>query len=702
VRVHADVQAGDSARSIGAAAYAAGVHIAFGHARYRPDDPGGRALLAHELAHVTQHASAPGPLVVARQTVEQYETGGIPIERERLQRAAEFTYWERKLQDSGFVLAMDTPTTVRLKFGEEHDAVLSVVWQVRPSSSATASSVPRLITIPPRVAKGSRGLTYRITFRPPAAPAAKGSAEVKFIAEGAGAAAVTPERPSTSFVPKTQGGYRHGEFPNGDVERYWHQHRDEQRQVFHWIENAAPSKFDQIVTAKSGSGAGARAASFHITGTKDRGGKVSDLVIVFLGAVAAERRTTTADYHAHDFADAQLEEASTVLDPIHRDKLGRINGLDSVPEAERGPVKFAISQYFRSNATDPGNPRRGTRNAEVDAIVPILDPPIGMRNRFNTNRRALYTFRFKSQTNDVEVVRVGEAGKDVSLAREGSLADVSGFAAHAVGATEQDKVTALSAWLERRYPAVSLARSSTVADLEKDVTAKIRAGSGDPAWFEKNYGIMILDETAAAEWLAKTLGFKDRRELQDLKPFTPEELRLLELALERMSDPIVGSFRNVRLIRQRMKYELIPGSRPPDFRENPDSAGDTITITTRTIRIFDAAMRNIDALFLGGIDAGGRRSAVAASSQTFAHELGHVVARLPGVQRAFDALVRDTGISPITWYAGTNPPKELFPEAFSLFYLDPQWLHENWPDLFNFFDALDRTGPPAVGAGRRP
>jgi hypothetical protein len=325
----------------------------------------------------------------------------------------------------------------------------------------------------------------------------------------------------------------------------------------------------------------------------------------------------------------------------------------------------------------------------------------GGATRFNTNRRALYTFRFKPRTNDVDVVRIGEEGKEVSLAREGSLAEVNGFAAHAVGATEQDKVTALTGWLKQRYPAISPAASTTVADLEKDVTAKIRDGSGDPTWFERNYAIVILDDRAAADWLATKLGFKERKELQDLKSFTPAELRLLELALERMSDLIVGSFRNVRMVRQRMNFEFIPGTRPPDFREKPDTAGDTIVATTRTIRIFDAAMRNIDALFLGGIDPGGKRSAVVESTQTFAHELGHVVSRAPAVQRAFDTLVREKWIRPITWYAGSNPPRELFPEAFSLFYLDPQWLHENWPDLFNFFDALDRTGPPPAG-GRRP
>ena len=75
---------------------------------------------------------------------------------------------------------------------------------------------------------------------------------------------------------------------------------------------------------------------------------------------------------------------------------------------------------------------------------------IGRAFSVNTNRRALYTFRFKPRTNDVDVVRIGEEGKEVSLAREGSLAEVNGFAAHAVGATEQDKVTALTGWLKQR------------------------------------------------------------------------------------------------------------------------------------------------------------------------------------------------------------------------------------------------------------
>ncbi len=54
VRIHADAQAADAARSIGADAFAVGTHIIFAEGRYAPGTWRGRALLAHELAHVAQ------------------------------------------------------------------------------------------------------------------------------------------------------------------------------------------------------------------------------------------------------------------------------------------------------------------------------------------------------------------------------------------------------------------------------------------------------------------------------------------------------------------------------------------------------------------------------------------------------------------------------------------------------------------------
>jgi len=58
VRVHTDAAAADSARTIGARAYAAGADVVFAAGQFAPDTADGRHLLAHELAHVVQQAGA--------------------------------------------------------------------------------------------------------------------------------------------------------------------------------------------------------------------------------------------------------------------------------------------------------------------------------------------------------------------------------------------------------------------------------------------------------------------------------------------------------------------------------------------------------------------------------------------------------------------------------------------------------------------
>lgn len=56
VRIHTGVAASASAAAVGAAAYTVGSDIVFGAGRYQPASADGRALLAHELAHVRQQA----------------------------------------------------------------------------------------------------------------------------------------------------------------------------------------------------------------------------------------------------------------------------------------------------------------------------------------------------------------------------------------------------------------------------------------------------------------------------------------------------------------------------------------------------------------------------------------------------------------------------------------------------------------------
>jgi hypothetical protein len=64
VRVHTDVDADRSARSMDALAYTLGRDIVFRSGSYAPDTDAGRRLLAHELAHVVQQQ--PGPPTVLR------------------------------------------------------------------------------------------------------------------------------------------------------------------------------------------------------------------------------------------------------------------------------------------------------------------------------------------------------------------------------------------------------------------------------------------------------------------------------------------------------------------------------------------------------------------------------------------------------------------------------------------------------------
>ena len=60
VQVHADERAASAARAVGAEAYTRGPDIVFAAGRYEPSTVQGRALLAHELAHVVQQRGGSG------------------------------------------------------------------------------------------------------------------------------------------------------------------------------------------------------------------------------------------------------------------------------------------------------------------------------------------------------------------------------------------------------------------------------------------------------------------------------------------------------------------------------------------------------------------------------------------------------------------------------------------------------------------
>jgi Domain of unknown function (DUF4157) len=80
VRIHADLQAAESAAAMNAVAYAVGKDVVFGQGQYRPGTQAGRKLLAHELVHTVQQQFA-GAAGVQCYKVEDCDPKDNPLEQ---------------------------------------------------------------------------------------------------------------------------------------------------------------------------------------------------------------------------------------------------------------------------------------------------------------------------------------------------------------------------------------------------------------------------------------------------------------------------------------------------------------------------------------------------------------------------------------------------------------------------------------------
>jgi hypothetical protein len=110
VRVHTDTRAAESARSIGARAYAVGSDIAFGENEFAPATYRGRELLAHELTHTIQQRSVNGipPSSDPSATVETSA-------REAGRAIADGATYSRSIPASGIGLSRTTAEDARWK-----------------------------------------------------------------------------------------------------------------------------------------------------------------------------------------------------------------------------------------------------------------------------------------------------------------------------------------------------------------------------------------------------------------------------------------------------------------------------------------------------------------------------------------------------------------------------------------------------------
>jgi hypothetical protein len=98
VRIFNDGAAASSARSVAANAYTVGNKIVFNQGRYAPESPGGKRLLAHELAHVVQQDGHAGPMMqreeqdeVAAESDQEKKNSSVMAQAIR---AADSKHWE--------------------------------------------------------------------------------------------------------------------------------------------------------------------------------------------------------------------------------------------------------------------------------------------------------------------------------------------------------------------------------------------------------------------------------------------------------------------------------------------------------------------------------------------------------------------------------------------------------------------------------
>ena len=116
VKVHADAEAAELSQHLDAQAFTVGEHIAFEAGAYQPGTLIGDALIAHELAHVTQQrGTAPTSLSMQR---EELESGGLERDANMSTVQAMAAFWygaKRSLARLGHNVGPSLQTGLRIQ-----------------------------------------------------------------------------------------------------------------------------------------------------------------------------------------------------------------------------------------------------------------------------------------------------------------------------------------------------------------------------------------------------------------------------------------------------------------------------------------------------------------------------------------------------------------------------------------------------------
>lgn len=179
VRVHADGEAAQAARSVQARAYTVGRHVVFGAGEYAPQRPDGARLLAHELAHVVQQGGGRAPARIQRAVAAEYQVDESFVGKTRPGAAARVNF----ARNSALIPSSEQAEIDAFKSGADRTVDLDLLGLATEDELAVAPTLPkqRADAVDAELAKPQKGV-------PPFTMAHVGKRKVT-----AGTAANTPD-----------------------------------------------------------------------------------------------------------------------------------------------------------------------------------------------------------------------------------------------------------------------------------------------------------------------------------------------------------------------------------------------------------------------------------------------------------------------------------------------------------------------------
>jgi hypothetical protein len=719
VRVHTDATAKALAEEVNARAFTKGKDIFFG-------EEVSEELLAHEVVHA---ANGGGEILKKEKPVTDHSRGAIKysspfdVGRFSLPSGTSLSgnnYWYAKLKKEYDPKISRTAYYRMAANPDEYMAVMSRVYELRPSVLPVSGDLPieeNVSIAGVDVTTGNTPYVAHYTFK--YQYDTKPEVEINFNSEIKNVPIATDQTQFISSVTtvsnetKSEVGLATAfGFPFGNnLKSYFASHPEIENIIFKYVEGKhaefkksknANGRVDDLIAAVEKNGT----SNIDITiGVQISFSKANGIRAIALTYSVTSKNKLSEGYEQKDYIDFEIEQ-HRINHPEFSDKIGAIYGLESIADPnERLIAKYVAYNLFISTRTEDGVTQSSYRDTEVDQIIPIKnasDPTL--------IDELFYTFIFEKAGTDqlvnITVKRIGKKN-DVTVGDVNApkLTKVYGFES-AYDPTVLESETTLAAlrkWIIKRYPAINEEeiKGATYSEVIQKTESLIVSKCTTSNWFSLNYGLIILN-AASAESRLKSVHKLPQQQTKDVKDFLPTELQLIELSLQRFSPLLISKLKDVRFMRQKVclqpKFTWVAGLTEQPYVYN----GDVITKINKSITLFDAAFG------LNGSFVGGSEGINSSQVWSLTHEMGHVLAHTrnapklssPEYEKTFNTFYKSYGITAPTEYSRNNDDKdeghstdsEFFPEAFTLFLMDPEWLNFNLSKVYLWFLYLQEKG----------